>query len=276
MRVKTQTLEAVRRSLYETPMDTADLPTTTRPAAAVPDRLVRAAHPVAMRGEDLYARARNFMVDGQVRPNRVYASLLLAAMRLVPRHRFVPAHMLSRAYTDEGVPLTAERGVAGRVLTEPMVIAQLIELAGVRPGERALLVGANTGYAAVLLDACRANVTALEQDPDLLAVARPLLAELAPRVTLVEGPLADGWPALAPYDLIIIDGSVEAIPPAIAGQLRPAAPQFGGRLITVIHGDAVGRAVIAELADGRIGIAQHFDCNVGLLGPLAPPPSFAF
>ncbi len=261
-------------------MDTADLP-TTKPAMALPDplsrdRLARAAHPVAMRGEDLYARARNFMVDGQVRPNRVYSPLLLAAMRVVPRHRFVPAPMLSRAYVDEGVPLTAERGVYGRTLTEPMVIAQLIELARVRPGERALLVGANTGYAAVLLDACRASVTALEEDPDMIAVARPLLAELAPRVTLVEGRLADGWPALAPYDLILIDGSVEAIPPVIAGQLRPSAAQFGGRLVTVIRDDAVGRAVVAELSEGRIGLAQHFDCNIPLLGPLAPPPEFTF
>ncbi len=247
--------------------------TLTPPAVPIlaPDRLVRAAKPVALRGEAFYACARNFMVDGQVRPNRVYSPVLLAAMRLLPRERFVPANMLVRAYLDDDVPLGN-----GRVLTEPMVIAQLIELANVRPGERALLVGANTGYAAALLAACRARVVALEEDADLLAVARPLLAELAPGVELVAGPLGEGWAAGAPYDLILIDGAVTAIPPTIAGQLRPAAPQFGGRLVTVIRDDAVGRAVVAEQIDGRVGLAQHFDCMVPLLAPLRPPPAFVF
>ena len=241
------------------------------PAILAPDRLVRPPKPVAMRGEALYARARTLMVDGQVRPNRVYSAALLAAMRTLPRERFVPAPMLSRAYADDDVPLGR-----GRVVTEPMVVAQLIELAGVRPGERALLVGAGTGYAAALLAACRARVVALEEDPELLAVARPLLAELAPSVELVEGPLRDGWAAGAPYDLILIDGAVASIPPAVAGQLRPAAARFGGRLVTVVRDDGVGRAVVAESIDGRVGMAQHFDCATPLLAPLAPPPAFTF
>ncbi len=109
----------------------------------------------------------------------------------------------------------------GRVLIEPAVIARLVQLAAIVPGERALVVAAGTGYGAALLAACGARVTALEESASLRDIARGVLAELAPSVRLVAGPLAAGWPPGAPYDVILIEGAVREIP---ARDRRTVAP----------------------------------------------------
>ena len=142
-----------------------------------------------------FAEARNRMVDSQVRPNKVTDPRIIAAMRRLPRERFLPSRLASLAYADEDVPLGE-----GRVLIEPAVIARLVQLAAIATGERALVVAAGTGYGAALLAACGARVTALEDSASLQAIARSVLAELAPSVSLVAGPLAAGWPVGAPYE----------------------------------------------------------------------------
>ena len=142
-----------------------------------------------------FAEARNNMVDSQVRPNKVNDPRIIDAMRRLPRERFLPPALASVAYADDDVKLGR-----GRVLVQPMVIARLVQLTAVVAGERALVVAAGSGYGAALLAACGARVTALEEDETLLALARPSLAELAPSVSLVSGPLAAGWPAGAPYE----------------------------------------------------------------------------
>jgi protein-L-isoaspartate(D-aspartate) O-methyltransferase len=101
-----------------------------------------------------YTAARNLMVDGQVRPNKVYDPRIIAAMRRLPRERFVPPALAARAYADEDVNLGN-----GRALMEPMVIARLVQMAAVRPGERALVVASGTGYGAALLAACGDRAT---------------------------------------------------------------------------------------------------------------------
>ena len=158
---------------------------------------------------DLFAEARNRMVDSQIRPNRVIDPRIVGAMRRLPRERFLPAGLAPLAYADQDVPLGN-----GRVLMQPMAIARLVQLAAPLQGEHALVVGAGTGYGAALLAACGPRVTALEEDPALLAIARRALPEVAPEVSLVSGPLAAGWPAGAPYDLILLEGAVQRIPPA--------------------------------------------------------------
>src|SRR5690242_17342594 len=128
--------------------------------------------------------ARNRMVDSQIRPNKVVDPRIIAAMRRIPRERFLPAHLATLAYLDEDVALGG-----GRCLMEPMVIARLVQLTAVQAGERALVVATGTGYGAALLAACGARVTALEDDASLLAIARHVLADLAPSVSLVTGPI---------------------------------------------------------------------------------------
>ena len=177
-------------------------------------------------GDPAFTEARNNMVDSQVRPNKVADPRILAAMRRLPRERFAPAGLASLVYADADVPLGR-----GRVLLAPMVIARLVQLTAVAEGERALVVAAGPGYGSALLASCGARVTALEDDPALLAQARLELAELAPGVSLISGPLAAGWPAGAPYDVILIEGAVVDIPRAVGEQLR----RDGGKLVTICY-----------------------------------------
>src|SRR5215472_17796835 len=128
---------------------------------------------------EAFADARNRMVDSQIRPNKVTDPRIVAAMRRLPRERFVPSHFAALAYADEDVPLGE-----GRFLVEPVVIARMVQLTAITAGERALVVAAGTGYGAALLAACGARVTALEESAPLQAIARAVLAELAPSVSL--------------------------------------------------------------------------------------------
>ena len=215
-----------------------------------------------------FADARTRMVDSQIRPNRVSDPRILAAMRRLPRERFLPPGLAAQAYCDDGVPLGD-----GRVLTEPMAIARMIQLAAPVAGENALVVAAGTGYGAAVLAGCGVRVTALEEDARLAGLARAALGAEAPGVTLVSGKLAAGWPAQAPYDLILIDGAVREIPPAIAAQLRPGT----GRLVTVIRNAShIGQVVLAEPSTTGLRAQPAFDCATPLIPGLLPAPGFVF
>ena len=216
--------------------------------------------------------ARNNMVDCQIRPNRVTDPRVLDAMRTLPREQFVPPHMAALAYLDEDLPLGG-----GRYLVEPLVVARLMQTARIRVGERVLVVAAGTGYGAAVAAACDGEVTALEEDDALMAIALQVLPRLAPSVRLVNGPLAAGLPGDGPWDAIVIEGGVSVIPDAYAGQVKP-----GGRLVTVMAptGVAGGRLVLAEpVGTGpgqRLRAREMFDCNTPLLPGLSPAPSFVF
>ncbi len=215
-----------------------------------------------------FAEARNRMVDSQVRPNKVTDPRIIAAMRRLPRERFVPPQLASLAYADEDVPLGQ-----GRVLMEPAVIARLVQLTAIAAGERALVVAAGPGYGAALLAACGARVTALEESPSLQAIAHRMLAELAPSVSLVAGPLAAGWPAGAPYDVILIEGAVPDIPPAIGEQLH----QQTGRLVAVrVAGGGICQAVLAETTPAGLRAQPMFDCATAPIPSLIVSPGFVF
>ena len=117
---------------------------------------------------EFLADARNHMVDSQIRPNRVSDPRILAAMRHLPRERFLPPSLASRAYVDEDVPLAN-----GRALMEPMVLARLLQFAAPAEGERVLVVAAGTGYGSAVLAACGCRVFALEGENCGIALIRP-------------------------------------------------------------------------------------------------------
>jgi protein-L-isoaspartate(D-aspartate) O-methyltransferase len=217
---------------------------------------------------EYFADARKCMVDSQIRPNRVTDPRILSAMRRLPRERFLPANVASLAYADEDVPVGN-----GRFMLEPMVLARLLQAANLRDNERVLVVGAGTGYAAAVLAACGCRVTALEEDTGLLAIAQSVLPVEAPGVTLVAGHLAAGWPAQAPYDLILIEGAVAHIPPALAAQTH----QETGRILAAICGEGrITQAVIAEATAFGLGVSPLFDCATPPLPSLKKAPVFAF
>jgi protein-L-isoaspartate(D-aspartate) O-methyltransferase len=215
-----------------------------------------------------FADARNCMVDSQIRPNRVTDPRVLSAMRRLPREQFLPANVWALAYADEDVPLGN-----GRYMLEPMVLARLLQAANLRDNERVLVVGAGTGYGAAVLAACGCRVTALEEDTSLLAIAGTVLPQEAPGVTLVSGPLAAGWPAHGPYDLILIEGAVSRIPPALAAQTHRET----GRILAAIHAEGrTTQAVIAETTAFGVGISPLFDCATPPVPSLRQAPVFAF
>jgi protein-L-isoaspartate(D-aspartate) O-methyltransferase len=117
------------------------------------------------------------------------------------------------------------------------------------------------------------HVTALEDAPELLALAHQALATEAPDVDLVSGPLSAGWAGGAPYDIILIEGAVREIPAAIAAQLREVV----GRLVTVrtLTGN-VGQAILAERTEAGLRARPAFDCATPLIPGLLPAPSFVF
>ena len=231
-----------------------------------------------------FEAARDCMVDSQVRPNKVNDPRILGAMRRIPREDFLPADLAARAYSDDDVPLGGSiAGAGGRYLTSPMVIARLVQLARVQPGERVLVVAAGPGYGAALIAACGGVVFALEDNPALAALATRALAASFGAV-VVTGPLAEGWPGAAPYDLILIEGAVREIPAAIAAQLHPQT----GRLVSVhqLGGPAlpnngasrhgVGQAILAERTAAGLRMRPAFDCAAPLIAALLPPPTFVF
>lgn len=227
-----------------------------------------------------YAERRSTMVDSQLRPNKVSDGRVLGAMRTLPRERFLPPGLAALAYADEDVPLPG-----GRCLIAPMVLARLVQLADPAPGERVLLVGAGTGYGTAVLAACGAATIALEENEDLLRIARVVLPQetsqlpapgvARPAVQLVSGPLAAGWPAGAPYDLVLIEGGFEQLPDALAGQVAPN----GGRLVGVrVVTGRVGQAVVGERtgAGAPISLRPVFDCATPVLPGLRRIPGFVF
>ena len=152
--------------------------------------------------EHAFEPMRRAMVASQLRTTGVNDPRVVAAMGAVARERFVPEARMALAYADALVPLGG-----GRALNPPMALGLLLSEARLNGSERALVIGAATGYSAAVLDRLVASVTALEEDDALFADAKAALAGTA--VTPVKGPLAKGWPKAGPYDFILIDGAVE-------------------------------------------------------------------
>jgi protein-L-isoaspartate(D-aspartate) O-methyltransferase len=214
-----------------------------------------------------YAAARRNMVESQLRPNKVTDPALLEAWATLPRELFVPAALRDVAYVDEDIPLGR-----GRFLMEPMIFGRLVELAAVRPSDAALVIGAGLGYGAALLARIAGRVIALESDHEFARQAAQALQSLgAANVAFVEGPLAEGAPRQAPFDVILFDGAVDRVPPAILNQLAE-----GGRLAAVVRTGGIGRATLMTRRGGILASRLAFDAAVPLLPGFEAQPAFVF
>ena len=212
-----------------------------------------------------FTSMRCAMVESQLRTNDVNDVAVIRAILSVPREQFVPAERRDAAYIDRAVPLGA-----GRSLNPALATARFLVEGQVAAGQSVLLVGAATGYAAAVLAAMGAIVTALESDAALAARARENLADVA-GVTIVEGPLEAGVPAGAPYDLLFVDGAVEALPPSLTDQLK-----VGGRAVFARLDQGVSRLCVGVRSAGGFGASAFADSEAVALPGFAVPKTFTF
>ena len=204
--------------------------------------------------------ARRAMVDSQLRPEAVTDRGVLAAMGSVERERFVPEGAAALAYFDRPLRLSG-----GRALMPPAALGRLLSELAPRAGERALVVGSGTGYAAALLGAIGVEVVALESDAGLASAARNA------GIDTVTGELSQGWAKGAPYDIILLDGAVEEIPASLVKQLKPQ-----GRLAGAIADRGVTRLVVGLVAGGSLGLRSLADADVAALPGFSRPRAFTF
>ncbi len=206
------------------------------------------------------------MVENQIRSVRVNNENLLEALREVPRELFVPEHLRGVAYVDEDIRIDGDR-----YLTEPMVLARLLQAADIGPDDAVLVIGCTTGYGVAVTARLAAAVVGLDGHADMIARAEATLARLEIyNGVVVCGDMRLGWPEQAPYDVIVIEGRCDEVPPAITRQLSP-----GGRLVTVCSEAAVGRAVVIRRdAAGTLSRRSLFDAFLPPLDCFRRDPEF--
>ena len=200
------------------------------------------------------------MVESQLRPQGVTDPRVLDAMASVQRENFLPDRTRPLAYVDRSVAIGD-----GRFLPSPAVLGRLLTEMMIEPGQRALVVGAGTGYSSAVLNHVGLNVVALESSAELADRAREL------GIDIVEGPLEAGWKKLAPYDRILIDGAVESIPDTIVDQIAD-----GGRLGTALVDRGITRLTVGRKAGEAFGYLSLGDAGTPTLPGFSKPEAFTF
>lgn len=172
--------------------------------------------------------ARQRMVLEQLERRGIKDPRVLAAMRAVPRHRFLPAGLHDHAYDDGPLPIGDSQ-----TISQPYMVALMTQVAAPAPGDRVLEIGTGSGYQAAVLCALAGQVYSIECFSTLLARARRALDELGLRnVTLRVGDGSIGWPEAAPFDIIVVTAAMPGIPRPLLEQLAP-----NGRLVAPIGDD---------------------------------------
>ena len=175
--------------------------------------------------DSAYARDRAFMVERHLKARGIDDPLLLAAMGAVPRETFVPEHLQEFVYEDSALPIEA-----GQTISQPYIVARMIELAEIKPGDKVLEVGAGSGYAAAVMSRMANKVFAIERHEELGKLARARLQRLGygnAEIVIADG--SKGLPEEAPFQAIVVSAGGPHVPEALKQQLA-----IGGRLIIPI------------------------------------------
>jgi protein-L-isoaspartate(D-aspartate) O-methyltransferase len=182
-----------------------------------------------------FASQRAAMVAGQIAARGITGPTLLAAMREVPRDAFVPAAFAGQAYDDTPLPIEA-----GQTISQPYIVALMIEAAGISPGHRVLEIGAGSGYAAAVIGRIAAEVIAIERHAELAALATARMTRLGyDNVRIIEGDGSGGWPEGAPYDAILAAASGSHVPEALKRQSA-----VGGILVMPVGGPGAVQSLV--------------------------------
>ncbi|HEY8567455.1 MAG TPA: protein-L-isoaspartate O-methyltransferase [Beijerinckiaceae bacterium] len=219
-----------------------------------------------------FALARRAMVDSQVRTFDVNDLPLLAVLDELPRENFVPAGRENLAYIDRDMCVSdGINGAEKRFMLSPMVLARLIQDLGPRPGERVLDIACGLGYSTAAMARLGAKVTGLESSEAMAAETRTRLAGVGVEAEVAVGDLKAGLPQAAPFDAILVNGTVEERPEALLQQLAE-----GGRLACVLGTGRVGRATLFTRAGDAFGSRALFDAHATALPAFRREPGFVF
>jgi protein-L-isoaspartate(D-aspartate) O-methyltransferase len=187
-------------------------------------------------------KRRDAMVREQLVTRGISDRRVLAAMRAVPRHRFVPQELVAHAYDDGPLPIGH-----GQTISQPYVVAMMTQLARAAPGQRALEVGCGSGYQTAVLAEIVDEVYAIELVPELAEAAEKRFQELGLNgVQVRQGDGWNGWPEAAPFHVVLVACAADEIPPPLVEQLAP-----GGRLVMPVGGRGLQRlTVVSKRSDG--------------------------
>ncbi len=216
-----------------------------------------------------YTTQRANMVDSQVRPSDVTDRRIPRVMLEVPRELFVPAGQRSLAYRDDPVKV-ADGPNGGRFLLAPRVLSKMLQNLEVAEGDTVLDIGCATGYTAAVLSHLAKGVIAIESDTALAERAIANMASIgAGNVTVETGSLPEGSPSRAPYDAILLEGSIAHLPPNLLDQLKD-----GGRLVAVIFERGIGKVALWRRYGMQFDHRTLFDAGVAPLPGFERPVEF--
>ncbi len=201
---------------------------------------------------------RQTMVARQLRARDISDERVLEAMERVPRELFVPDHERDHAYADAALPIGH-----GQTISQPYMVARIVEALALRPGERALDVGTGSGYQAAVLAELGAEVVTIERIPELAERARASLAAAGyPQVDVRVGDGTLGVPELAPFDAIAVAAAAPAFPETLYDQLRPR-----GRLVVPVGGEHMQRLEVIVRSPEGPAVVHSVPCRfVPLVG----------
>ena len=207
-------------------------------------------------------QARTNMVEQQIRTWQVLDQDVLDLLYVVPREEFVPSQYRSLAFSDMEIPIGE-----GEKMWQPKLEARVLQELMVRKTDRVLEVGTGSGYLAALLSHRAAQVVSVEIKPALAAFGRANLERHgAENIVLETGDAARGWPAHAPYDVIVLTGSTPVLPQALAEQLAPL-----GRLFAVVGESPAmsARLYVSQSVSSSSGGWRSTDLFETVIAPLA-------
>jgi protein-L-isoaspartate(D-aspartate) O-methyltransferase len=182
-------------------------------------------------------RERDRMVDEQIAAEGITHAPTLAAMRKVPRHRFVPESLARSAYDDSPLPIGH-----GQTISQPLIVAFMTATAEITRDAKVLEIGTGSGYQAAVAAELSDHVYSIEIVPALAErAAATLKATGYARVNVRAGDGYNGWPEHAPFDVIIVTAAADSIPPPLVAQLKdggrmliPVGPQFGAQNLVLV------------------------------------------
>ncbi len=214
-----------------------------------------------------FAKARDHMVESQIRTNDVTEPALLKAFRTTARERFVPKAQMALAYGDAHIEMDE-----GRVMMRPRDFSKLVDAANIGPDDVVLDVACGRGYSTAIMSKLADTVVGLETSDEAVTKAEELLVEAdISNAAVVKGDLKVGASEHGPFNVIFVNGAVSSVPKQWLSQLANK-----GRLVCIVQNGPVGQATVFTKSGDAVGERVEFDASAPTLPGFAAEPAFVF